>query len=196
MNANTLTFRTANEGTANSFVVPTLPTNHQDHPETRHMVTFDTRMSTVNQWLMDLANSTDQVATVTNRDDRPDRRHQTTYIREENQQGGTYNHRQSNNYTSRSWENNTHHTYNSCGERGHIAKDCTKSDLWCDWCHTRTHNMAACRSIPRSTSTPLESPSRGNYHPTQSPRQHNNSVQPLVPDHITQPSPTPSCNEE
>ena len=199
---NPLTIRTANEGAASSFMVPTLATNHQDRQEHRNTVAFDTRMSTVNQWLMNLAHNTDAVTTATNREDRPKNRQQgpTNHVenqyyrgdREENHQAGTYFQRQSNTYVNRSWENNTHHTCNYCGERGHIAKDCTKSNLECEWYHTRTHSTAACRSKPRSTSTPLESPSGGNYHPTQSPRQHNNSIQPPVPNHITQPSPAPS----
>ena len=58
-----------------------------------------------------------------------------------------------------------------------------------------THDTAACRSGPRS-STPMESPSTGSYHPTQSPNQHNTSNHPAVPIHTTQPSPAPSGNEE
>ena len=44
---------------------------------------------------------------------------------------------------------------------------------------------------PRS-STPMESPKAGSYHPTQSPNQHNTSNQPPAPIHTTQPSPAPS----
>ena len=58
-----------------------------------------------------------------------------------------------------------------------------------------THDTAACRSKPRST-TPMESPSAGSYHPTQSPDQHNASNHQAVPIHTTQPSPAPSDNEK
>ena len=42
----------------------------------------------------------------------------------------------------------------------------------------------------------MESPSAGSYHPTQSPNQHNRSNHPPAPTHTTQPSLTPSGNEE
>ena len=74
------------------------------------------------------------------------------------------------NYGGRTWENTyTNHMCNNCGERGHFWKDCTKSDPYCSWCHTRTNDTAAFRSKPKSTSTPLKSPSGVNYHPTHHP---------------------------
>ena len=42
----------------------------------------------------------------------------------------------------------------------------------------------------------MESPSAGSYHSTQSPNQHNSSNHPPASTHTTQPSPTPSGNEE
>ena len=100
-----------------------------------------------------------------------------------------------NRYYNRTWESHTDRTCNNCGIKGHIAKYCTKQNFWCQWCHTATHDTAACRLKPRS-STPMESPSAGSYHPTQSPNQHNTSGHPAVPMHITQPSPAPSGGEE
>ena len=67
--------------------------------------------------------------------------------------------------------------------------------FWCQWCHTATHDTQACRSKPRS-STLIESPSAGSYHPTQSPNQHNTSSHQPVPVHTTQPSPVPPGSEE
>ena len=93
------------------------------------------------------------------------------------------------------WENHTDRTCNNCGTKGHIAKYCTKTSFWCQWCHTATHDTQACRSKPRS-STPMESPSAGSYHPTQSPNQHNTSSHQPVPAHTTQPSPAPSGGKE
>ena len=93
------------------------------------------------------------------------------------------------------WENHTNRTCNNCGTKGHIAKYCTKTSLWCQWCHTATHDTQACRSKPRS-STPMESPSAGSYHPTQSPTQHNTSNHQPVPVHTTHPSLAPSGGEK
>ena len=97
-----------------------------------------------------------------------------------------------NRYYNHTWESYTDRTCNNCGIKGHIAKYCTKQNFWCQWCHTATHDTAACRSKPRS-STPMESPSAGSYHPTQPP---NTSGHPAAPMHITQPSPAPSGGED
>ena len=139
--------------------------------------------------------------TVTNRHDCPvpDRcqftnnskhQHQSTYTN----QNRSYTNN-NNRYYNRKWESHTDRTCNNCGLKGHIAKYCTKQNFWCQWCHTATHDTAACRSKPRS-STPMESPSAGSYHPTQSPNQHNTSGHPAVPMHITQPSPAQSGGKE
>ena len=94
------------------------------------------------------------------------------------------------------WESHTDRTGNNCSIKGHIAKFCTKQNFWCQWCHTTTHDTVACRSKPRS-STPMESPSAGSYHPTQSPNQQNSSGHPpVIPAHATPPSPAPSGGEE
>ena len=107
-----------------------------------------------------------------------------------------------NNFTTRTWENNyTHRTCNSCREKGHMQRNCTKTDLYCNFCCTRTHDTVACKSKPKA-STPLESPSAGDYHPAPSPRAHNTSIPPedpnksVIPNHVTQPSPVSSYTED
>ena len=77
-------------------------------------------------------------------------------------------------------ENHSDRTCNNCGTKGHIVKYCTKTSFWCQWCHTATHDTQACRSKPRF-STPMESPSTGSYHPTQSPTQQYKLVGILMP---------------
>ena len=116
--------------------------------------------------------------------------YQNTY----NNQNRSYNNNYNQNYRQ-TWENHTDRLCNNCGTKGHIAKYCTKTSFWCQWCHTATHDSQACRSKSRS-STPMESPSAGSYHPTQSPTQHNTSNHQPVPAHTTQPSPAPSGSEE
>ena len=116
--------------------------------------------------------------------------YQSTYTNQNRSYTNNYNR----NYRH-TWENHTDRTCNNCGTKGHIAKYCTKTSFWCQWCHTATHDTQACRSKPRS-STPMESPSAGSYHLTQSPNQHNTSSHQPVPAHTTQPSPAPSGSKE
>ena len=215
---NPLSVRTSGDTHAGSFIVPTMATNTTGRQEPRNTVTFDNRLtstaSSVNERLMEIANSATAI-TATNRDDRytqqsgsqtqgnsynPGRNNQG----DSHKTGGSYRDKTPhNNSSGRTWENSfTNRTCNSCGERGHLQRSCTKTDLYCNFCRTRTHDTAACKSKPK-TSTPLESPSGGSYHPAPSPRGHNTSLTPedpnrsVVPDHITQPSPVPSaCNEE
>ena len=71
-------------------------------------------------------------------------------------QNRSYNSNYNQNYRE-TWENHTDRTCNNCGTKGHIAKYYTKTSLWCQWCHTATHDTQACRSKSRS-STPMESP--------------------------------------
>ena len=203
---NQLTVRTSNEGPSSSFIVPTMTTGLQNCPDNQGTVSFEPRAvattSSVNQWLIEIANNNTPVTTVANRDDRPETVNQV-------QQNNSYQHTKGRNESNTQVSNNgyqqrnsnysyTNRTCNICHERGHLQRDCTKSNLYCDFFHTRTHDTAVCRSKPKQTSTPLESPSAGNYHPTQSPAQHNNSLQvedpnkSIVPNHVTQPSPAPS----
>ena len=190
-NREPLMVRTASEGPGNSFVMPTFPTNRRDHQDLRNTVAFNTRPSSINQRLMNLANNSETATTATNCKNRPDET-RGPHNREEYQPNNSgRSRRQHTSETPRLWENNSHCTCNSCGERGHIARECPRMDLFCNFCNTRTHNTAVCRTKPKS-STPLESPSNGNYHPTPL----DTSIQPVVNTHLTQPSPTPSTGEE
>ena len=126
----------------------------------------------------------------------------TSTLHEESRNRNYYGKNNQNNSTTRTWENNyTHRTCNSCGEKGRMQRNCTKTDLYCNFCHTRTHDTVACKSKPK-TSTPLESPSAGDYHPAPSPRAHNTSIPPedpnksVIPNHVTQPSPVSSYTED
>ena len=69
-------------------------------------------------------------------------------------------------------------------QRGTSPSTAPNKPSWCQWCHTATHDTAACRSKPRS-STPMESPSAGSYHPIQSPNQ---------PQHLKPPTSSNSYN--
>ena len=210
-----LTVRTSGEASSGSFIVPTLATDIRSRQDARSTVTFESR-PTVNQRLMDIASST-VVTTVSSREDRHTSESQGTTTTRPIQSGTSnsdqhsqddqrnrnyYGKNTQNHLTTRTWENNyTHHTCNSCGEKGHMQKNCTKTDLYCNFCHTRTHDTVACKSKPK-TSTPLESPSAGNYHPAPSPRSHSTSIPPedpnksVIPNHVTQPSPVPSSYSE
>ena len=216
---NPLSVRTSGDTHTGSFIVPNIATTVGGRQDTRNTVTFYNRLTstsnTVNERLMEIANG----ATVTTATDRDGRNTQQNTISGSQTQGSSYNpghdprgdsqktdnsyKSSNNNYTGRTWENSfTNRTCNVCGERGHLQRYCTKRDLYCTFCRTRTHDTAACKSKPK-TSTPLESPSRGSYHPAPSPKEHNTSITPedpnrsVVPDHITQPSPVPSAyNEE
>ena len=84
---------------------------------------------------------------------------QSTYTNQNRSYTNSYNQ----NYNC-TWKSHTDRTCNSCGTKGHIAIHCTKTAFWCQWSHTTTHDTQACRSKPRS-STPMESPSAGSYHP-------------------------------
>ena len=210
-----LTVHTSGDTPSGSFIVPTLATNVRNHPDTRSTVTFESRQS-VNQRLMDIASST-AATTASNRKDRHTSELQGTattrptqsstsssdqHFQEDQRNRNYYGKSNQNHLTTRTWENSyTHRTCNGCGEKGHMQKNCTKTDLYCNFCHTRTHDTVACKSKPK-TSTPLESPSAGNYHPALSPRSHNTSIPPedpnksVIPNHVTQPSPVPSSYSE
>ena len=140
----------------------------------------------INACLAEIANQTSTETTVTNCHD-PDicwftnpnepQQYQSTYT---SQHHRSYSNSYNRKYNC-TWESHTERTCNSCGTKGHIAKHCTKHAFWC---HTATHDTAACRSKPR-LSTAMESPSAGSYHPTQSLNQHNTSSQPPAPIHTT-----------
>ena len=210
-----LTVRTTGEAPSGSFIVLTLATDVRNRPDTRSTVTFESR-PTVNQRLMEIASST-VATTASNHEDRHTSESQGTSATRTTQSGtnssdqhpqeehGNCNYYSKNNqshFTTRTWENSyTHRTCNSCGEKGHMQKNCTKTDLYCNFCHTRTHDTVACKSKPK-TSTPMESPSAGDYHPAPSPRSHSTSIPPedpnksVIPNHVTQPSPVSSSYTE
>ena len=180
-------------------------TNHQNCQDNQNTVAFKNNIPEADKWiktrLTEIANQGPAEIAATNCNDHsvPDR-HQFTNSGEQQyqsmyaNQNRSYTNNKYRNY-NHTWVSHTDRTCNSCGTKGHIAKYCTKPNFWCQWCHTATHDTAACRSKPRS-GTPMESPSTGSYHPTQSPNQHNTSGPPAVPMHITQPSPAPLGGEE
>ena len=200
-----LIVNTGHDGNTNSFITPILATNCQNHQDNRSTVAFDTTPEAdkqINTRLAEIANQGPLLDTmVISRPDHhiPDRQQFTN--QGEHQYQSTYpnqNRFYSNNYNrtyNHTWESHTNKTCNNCGTKGHIAKHCTKTSFWCQWCHTGMHDTQACRSRPRS-STPIESPSAGSYHPTQSPNQHNTSSHQPVLVHTTQPSLAPSGSEE
>ena len=172
-----LMVNTGHDGNANSFITPTLVTNHQNRQGNGNTVAFENTIpetdKQINTRLMEIANQGPSLeTTVTSHPDChiPDRcqytnhrghQYQSTYTNQNRSYTNNYNR----NYRH-TWENNTDRTCNNCGTKGHIAKYCTKTSFWCQWCHTSTHDTQACRSKPRS-STLMESPSAGSYHPTQ-----------------------------
>ena len=201
-----LIVNTGQDGNTNPFITPTLVTNRLNHQGNGNTVAFENTTpetdKQINARLVEIANQGPSLETmVTSCPDChiPDRRQYTNHG--EHQYQSTYNNQNrsfNNNYNRnyrQTWENYTDRTCNNCGTKGHIAKYCTKTSFWCQWCHTATHDTQACRSKPRC-STLMESPSAGSYHPTQSPAQHNSSNHHPVPAHTAQPSPAPSGSEE
>ena len=197
---------TGHAGNTNSFITPTLVANHQNCQGNRNTVAFENIMpeadKQINARLMEIANQGPPLETMaTSYLDRhvPDRCQYTNHGEHQYQSMYTNQNRSyTNNYNQNykhTWENHTDRTCNNCGTKGHIAKYGTKTSFWCQWFHTATHDTQACRSKTTS-STPMELPSAGSYHPTQSPNQHNTSSHQLVPVHTTQSSPAPSGGEE
>ena len=183
----------------------TLATDGRSHLDTRNTVTFESR-PTVSQRLMEIASGTVATTASSHKNCHPSAAKPTQgsdqHSHEESRNRNYYGKNNQNNSTTRTWENNyTHRTCNRCGEKGHMQRNCTKTDLYCNFCCTRTHDTVACKSKPK-TSTPLESPSAGDYHPTPSPRAHNTSIPPedpnksVIPNHVTQPSPVSSYTED
>ena len=200
-----LVVNTGQDGNTNSFITPTLVTCRQNHQGNRNTVTFENTIpetdKQINARLVEIANqgpTLETMATSCPDCPIPDRHQYTNHREHQYQSTYTNQNRSYNNYNRnyrQTWENCTDRTCNNCGTKGHIAKYCTKTSLWCQWCYTATHDIQACRSKPRS-STPMESPSVGSYHPTQSPTQHYTSNHQPVPAHTTHPFPAPSGSEE
>ena len=201
-----LIVNTGHDGNTNSFITPTLATNCQNRQGNGDSIAFENNIpeadKQINASLMEIANQGPPLETMaTSHLDChiPDRcqfmnhgEHQYQSMYTNQNRSYTNNYNRNYKYT---WENHTDRTCNNCGMKGHIAKYCTKTSFWCQWCHTATHDTQACRSKPRS-STPMESPSAGSYHSTQSTNQHNTSSHQSVPVHTTQPSPAPSGSEK
>ena len=197
---------TGQDRNTNSFITPTLETSSQNHQGNGNTVTFENTIpktdKQINARLIEIANQGSTLeTTATSCPDHPipDRRqyinhgehqYQSTYTNQNRSYNNNYNRN-----NRQTWEKHTDRTCNNCSTKGHIAKYYTKTSFWCQWCHTTTHDTQACRSKPRS-STPMESPSTGSYHPTQSPTQHNTSNHQPVPALTTQPSPAPSGGKE
>ena len=164
------------DGNTTSFITPTLATSCQNHQGNGNTVAFENTIpetdKQINARLVEIANQGPTLETsATSCPDHPILdRHQYTNHREHQyqsmytNQNRSYNSNYNQNYRQ-TWENHSDRTCNNCGTKGHIAKYCTKTSLWCQWCRAATHDTQACRSKPRS-STPMESPSAGSYHPT------------------------------
>ena len=181
-----LIVNTGQDGNTNSFITPTLATNQQNRQGNGNKVAFENTIpetdKQINARLIEIANqglTLETTGTSCPNPHIPDRCQYTNHGEHQyqsmyNYQNRSYNNSYDQNYRQ-TWENHSDRTCNNCGTKGHsIAKYCTKTSFWCQWCHTATHDTQACRSKPRS-STPMESPSAGSYHPTQSLTQHNTS---------------------
>ena len=201
-----LVVNTGHDGNTNFFITPTLVTNCQNCQGNGNTVAFENIIpeadKQINTRLVEIANQGPSLETMaTSRPDChiPDRCQYANHREHQYQSMYTNQNRSyTNNYNQNyrhTWENHTDRTCNNCGTKEHIAKYCTKTSFWCQWSHTATHDTQACRSKPRS-STPMESPSAGSYHLTQSLNQHNTSCHQPVPAHTTQPSPATSGGEE
>ena len=189
-----LIVNTGNDDNTNSFIIPTLATNRQNCKENRNTVAFDNNIpkadKRINARLVEIASQGPVETTATNCHDCPvldrcqitnngEHQYQSMYTN----QNSSYT-KNNSRYYNDTWESHTDRTCKNCGIKVHIAKYCTKQNFWCQWYQTTTHDTAACRSKPRS-STPIESPSAGSYHPTQSSNQRNTSGHPPVPTHTS-----------
>ena len=157
-----LVVNTGHDGNINSFITPTLVTSHQNCQGNRNTVTFKNSTpeadKQINARLMEIANQGPPLeTTVTSHLDChiPDRCQYTNHGEHQYQSMYTNQNRSyTNNYNQNykhTWENHTDRTCNNCGTKERIAKYCTKTSLWCQWCHTATHDTQACRSKPRSS---------------------------------------------
>ena len=161
-----LVVNTGHDGNTNSFITPTLATNHQNLQDNRNTVAFENNIpeadKQINARLTEIANQGSPLETrVTSHLDChvPDRNQFTSHGEHQYQSTYTNQNRSFNNNYNRNhkhtWENHTDRTCNNCSTKGHITKYCTKTSFWCQWCHTTTYDTQACRSKPRS-STPME----------------------------------------
>ena len=134
-----------------SFITPTLVTSHQNCQGNRNTIAFENAIpetdKQINTRLVEIANQGPPLeTTVTSHPDCPipDRHQYTNHGEHQYQsmytnQNRSYNSNYNRNYRQ-TWENHTDRTCNNCGTKGHIAKYCTKTSLWCQWCCTATHD--------------------------------------------------------
>ena len=137
-----LMVNTGHDGNTNSFITPTLVTNHQNRQVNRNTVAFENITpeadKQINQRLVEIANQGPSLeTTVTSCPDShvPDRwqytnqgehQYQSMYTNKNKSYTNSYNQ----NYRH-TWENHTDRSCNNCGTKGHIAKYCTKTSFWC-----------------------------------------------------------------
>ena len=157
-----LLVNTGQDRNTNSFITPTLATSRQNCQGNGNTVAFENAIlktdKQINARLIEIANQGPPLeTTVTSHPDHPipDRCQYTNHGEHQCQsmytnQNRSYSSNYNRNYRQ-TWENHTNKTCNNCGTKGHIAKYCTKTSLWCQWCHTATHDTQACRSKPRSS---------------------------------------------
>ena len=164
-----LMVNTGHDGNTNSFITPTLVTNCQNCQGNGNTVAFENTIpeadKQINTRLMEIANQGPPLETTATScpdchildrcqyTNHGEHQYQNTYTNQNRSYSNIYNR----NYRH-TWENHTDRTCNNCGTKEHIAKYCTKTSFWHQWCHTATHDTQACRSKPRS-STLMESPS-------------------------------------
>ena len=146
-----LVVNTGHDGNTNSFITPTLVTNHQNRQGSGNTFAFENIIpetdKQINTRLVEVANQGPSLeTTATSHPDChiPDRCQYTNYG--EHQYQSTYTnqnrsyHKNYNQNYRQTWENHTDRTCNNCGTKGHIAKYCTKTSFLCQWCHTATHD--------------------------------------------------------
>ena len=201
-----LVVNTGHDGNTNSFITPTLATNRQNCQGNGNIVAFENIIpeadKQINTRLVEIANQGPPLETTatSHLDHHVPDRHQYTNHGEQQYQS-TYTN-QNKSYTTsynrnykHTWENHNRQNLQQLWYKGAYSQILYQSSFWYQCCHTATHDTQACRSKPRS-STPMESPSAGSYHPTQPPNQHNTLSHKPVPAHTTQPSPAPSGGKE
>ena len=131
---------TGQDGNTNSFITPTLATNHQNRQGNGNTVAFENTIpktdKQINARLVEIANqgpSLETTATSCLGCHIPDRcqyanhrehQYQSTYTN----QNRSYNNNYNRNYRQ-TWENHSDRTCNNCGTKGYIAKYCTKTSF-------------------------------------------------------------------
>ena len=173
--------------------------NMQQCPTDRPTVNFHDReqhktnvISKVQQNLMNISNSNDQVSNTNVHPDCLD--HQNPWSRNTDQNRDNQSSSSSDTDSIGHWENNWHsQKCTAYGHRGHTTYNCEKNrngELYCNRCRRYTHCNAMC-SVLCNTSTPRFQHHHYQGHP--SPRQDgNHRVPPVEPNFTTRPSPAPS----